>query len=146
MIKMMVHMLGALPALQVVGASLLSGVVGTMILTGFFITIMSVELLAMLLPVVVAFNAAISGYMLIDRGGEAIHRPHVISATVGIGVAMVSFIAINSICFHMGGFVLMSGTQALVAGGMAVVGAWCAGVLAVKYHQLQEQAAATEQG
>ena len=140
MLRLMNHMLGALPVIQLFGASLLSGVVGTVILTGFFSTIMSLELLAFLIPAVVAVNAAISGYMLVDRAGEEIRHPHGMSAAVGIGVAVLSFIAINTICLKMGGFVLMSDMQALVGGGMAVVGAWSAGILAVKYRQMQAEA------
>jgi hypothetical protein len=41
----------------------------------------------------------------------------------------------------MGGFILMSGLQALVTSGICAIGAWSAGALAVKYRKLKEQAA-----
>jgi hypothetical protein len=139
--KLFVHILCELPVIQIFGWSLLSGVIGILILAGFFSTIMSLELLSMLLPVVVAANASISGYMLIDRAGDELVHTHIVTVAVGIGVALLSFIAVNAICIQIGGFILMSANQALIAIGLAVLGAWSAGILAIKYRQLKEQAA-----
>ncbi len=140
--KAFVNIVCALPALQAFGWSLLSGIIGTLILAGFFSGIMSLELLSMLLPLIAGANASISGYMLIERAEEEFTRKNMASAAVGLLVALLSIIAANAICFNMAGFFLLSGSQALVATAMGIIGGWSGGVLAVKYRKLKEQATA----
>ena len=103
-----VYIVCALPAIQAFGWSVLSGIIGTLILTGFFASIMSLELLSMLLPVVVGANASISGYMLIERDEDEIKRKNSMSAAAGVLVALLSVVAVNAICFKIDGFFLSS--------------------------------------
>jgi len=135
-----VYIICTLPAIQAFAWSTLSGLIGTLILAGFFSTIMSLELLSFLLPLIAGINASISGYMLIERTENEIRRTNLASLAVGVLVAIFSFIAINGFCYKTGGFILMSGLQALAASGIGAVGAWSGGVLAVKYRKLKEQA------
>jgi hypothetical protein len=79
--------------------------------------------------------------MLIERTENEIRRTNLAALAVGVLVAIFSSIAINGFCYKTGGFILMSGLQALVASGIGAVGAWSGGVLAVKYRKLKEQAA-----
>ena len=72
--KAFVLILIALPAIESFGWSMLAGTVGTLILAGFFSGIMSLETLSILLPIIVGANAAISGYMLIERTEDEIKR------------------------------------------------------------------------
>ena len=140
--KAFVYIVCALPAIQSFGWSMLSGVIGTLILAGFFSSIMSLELLSMLLPLIVGVNASISGYMLIERAEDEIKSKNSMSAAVGLLVALLSFIAVNAICFKIGGFFLMSGSQALAAVAIGLIAGWSGGVLAEKYKKLKEQATA----
>lgn len=137
--KAFVHIVCALPAIQAFGWSMLSGIIGTLILAGFFSSIMSLETLSMLLPLIVGANASISGYMLIERAEDEFKRKNTVSAAVGLMVALLSFASINTLCFQVGGFFLMSGSQALVATIIGIIGGWSGGALAVKYRQLKEQ-------
>ena len=140
--KAFVHIVCALPAIQAFGWSMLSGIIGTLILAGFFSSIMSLETLSMLLPLIVGINAAISGYMLIERAEDEIKRKKTSSAAVGMMVALGSFVSVNALCFQLGGFFLMSGSQALVAIIIGVICGGSGGLLAVKYKALQAQAQA----
>lgn len=140
--KAFVYIVCELPAIQAFGWSVLSGIIGTLILAGFFASIMSLELLSMLFPVMVGVNASISGYMLIERGEDEIKRKNSMSAAAGLLVALLSVVAVNAICFKIGGFFLMSGSQALAAVAIGVIGGWSGGVLAEKYRKLKEQATA----
>ena len=137
--KAFVHILIALPAIESFGWSMLAGTVGTLILAGFFSGIMSLETLSILLPMIVGANAAISGYMLIERTDDDIKRKKTMAAAVGTMVALGSFILVNALCFKVGGFFLMSASQGLVATATGIVGGWSGGVLAVKYKELQRQ-------
>jgi hypothetical protein len=125
------------PAIQSVGLNVISGVIGTLLLAGFFSSIMSLETLSILLALVFGFNAAVSGYRLIERDEEAIKHKKALSAAVGLAVAMISAISINVFCYQTGGFFLLSAVQALVAVMMGLIGGWSGGVLAVKYRQLK---------
>lgn len=140
--KAFVYIVCELPAIQAFGWSVLSGIIGTLILAGFFASIMSLELLSMLLPVMVGVNASISGYMLIERAEDEIKRKNSMSAAVGLLVALLSVVAVNAICFKIGDFFLMSGSQALAAVTIGVIGGWSGGILAEKYRKLKEQATA----
>lgn len=137
--KTFVHILCAMPAIESFGWSLLTGTIGTLILAGFFSGIMSLETLSILLPIVIGGNAAISGYMLIERTEDEIERKKTMAAIVGTMVALVSFVLVNALCFRMGGFFLMSGFQGLVATAIGITGGWSGGVLAVKYKALKVQ-------
>ena len=139
--KLFVQLQCALPAIQAFGWSTLAGVFGTWILAGFFSTIMSLELLSMLLPPVVGINASISGYMLIEKNGQDIVHTTAAATAVGVLVAILSFAGVNLFSYQTGGFILMSGFQALIATAMAAFGGWCGGVLAEKYRKLKEQSA-----
>ncbi|MDX2451966.1 hypothetical protein [Desulfosarcina sp.] len=137
--KAFVLILIALPAIQSFGWSMLAGTIGTLILAGFFSGIMSLETLSILLPIIVGANAAISGYMLIERTDDEIKRKKTMAAAVGTMVALGSFISVNALCMQLGGFFLMSASQGLVATVTGIVGGWSGGVLAVKYKELQRQ-------
>ena len=136
-----VTILCALPAIQNFAWSVLSGVIGTLILAGFFSMIMSLELLSMLLPIITGVNASISGYMLLDRAEADMTRKHSTAVTVGMVVAVLSFVAINVFCLRIGGFFLMSTGEALCAVAISGIGAWAGSVLAVKYKALKAQQA-----
>lgn len=137
--KAFVYIVCALPALQAFGWSTLSGIIGTLILAGFLASIMSLELLSMLLPFIIGANASISGYMLIERTEDEIERKNTMAAAVGLLVALLSFIAVNAICFKIGEFFLMSGFQAMAATIIGIIGGWSGGVLAEKYRKLKQQ-------
>ena len=137
--KAFVHIVCELPTIQSFGWSVLSGIIGTLILAGFFSGIMSLKTLSMLLPLIVGVNAAISGYMLIERAEDDIKRKKTMSAAVGMMVALLSFVSVNALCFQMGGFFLMSGFQALVATIIGIIGGWSGGILAIKYRALNSQ-------
>lgn len=52
----------------------LSGMVGIVILSAFFSMMLPGSVLSMVLPVFIAFNAAASGYGLVDKGGRDFPR------------------------------------------------------------------------
>lgn len=141
--KAFVNIFCTLPTIETVGWSTLSGVIGTLILAGFFSGIMTLELVSILLPLIVGANASISGYMLIERAGDEFERHNWITAMVGLLVAVLSALSVNVLCLQMGGFYLLSIYQAMTAAILGVLGGWSGGVLAVKYKQLREETAAS---
>lgn len=139
MYKTFVRIQCELPMLQSIGWSVLSGLMGILILTGFFVGIMSLETLSSLLPLVVGFNAAISGYMLIERGAGSITHKKTMSAVVGTMIAVLSVVSVNGLAFRMGGFYLISAFQGLAALSIGMSGGWAGGLLAIKYQRLKSR-------
>lgn len=103
----------------------LSGMVGIVILLAFFSMLMSRPILAMILPVIISFNAASSGYCLIDKGGRDFPR-------LKISLIAISILLAGTGCFVLSvmlpwesmteGFrYLVSGVSALI---FAFFGAW----------------------
>ena len=137
--RIMVNILCRLTFIQTGSWSLLTGIVGTLILAGFLSTIMSLELLSLLLPVMAGINASISGYMLIERVEDDIKHPLIMAAVVGMLVALLSHVAINALCYRFGGFFLVSDVQTLVAATIGMVGGCAGGSLSAKYKLLKAQ-------
>lgn len=137
--KLFVHLQCELPTLQSFFWSMLAGIVGTLILTGFFSGIMSLELLTMLYSMIVGFNAAIAGFMLIERTSGQIKRKKTMAAVIGTMVAMLSLLSINTLSFQMGGFLLVSGPLAITATLIGGIAGWAGGTIAVKHKELTEK-------
>jgi hypothetical protein len=137
--KAFVRIWCAMPAIEAFGWSMLTGIIGTLILSGFLAGIMSLETLSILLPVIVGVNASISGYMLVDRSEDEIKRKKTAAAAVGTLVGVLSVVSVNALCFRIGGFYLMSGIQGLLATLTGIIGGWAGGTLAIKYTELKTQ-------
>ena len=118
--------------------SLLSGIVGTLILTGFFSGIMSLDLLVFLFPIIVSFNAALSGFMLIQRNSDLFNRKKTMAAIVGMTVAIVSLIAVNILSVQVWGFYPASEFLGLISALFGTIAGWLGGTLAVKHKMLTE--------
>ena len=137
--KLFVFLQCELPSLQAFCWSVLSGVLGTLILSGFFFGIMRMQTLSILLPLVVGFNSAISGYMLVERYGEPLNHKKTCSTIAGALVAILAVCSVNALAFRMVGLFLLSGTQSLAALLIGAGSGWSGGALAVKYRQLKAE-------
>jgi len=137
--KLFVFLQCELPTLQAFCWSVLSGVLGTLILSGFLFSIMRMQTLSILLPLVVGFNAAISGYMLVERYGEPINHKKTWGAIAGALVAVLTVTSVNMLAIRMVGLFLLSGTQCLAALLIGTGSGWSGGALAVKYRQLKAE-------
>lgn len=134
--KAFIAFLCELPTIKAIGWSVLTGLTGTLIMAGFFYNIMSLVTLSYMLPLVVGFNAAISGYMLIERDAETIHHKRSMSVAVGTVIGMLSVVALNALALRMGGFYLLSAFQSLATLFIGMLGGWSGGLLAIAYKRL----------
>lgn len=78
--------------------AVLSGVIGTIVLTAFLVGIMGVYQVLKYLPWIIAFNTAMTGFSLIDKTRDLIKRKHL--AAVGAGIA--------NVLISLGGLTLLS--------------------------------------
>ena len=103
----------------------LSGMIGIVILLAFSFTLFSESALSVLLPFIIAFNAASSGFYLVDKGGH--HFPR-----LRISLIVIAALLTGAGCFTMtvllpwesvtaGPGILISGLSALI---FSFFGAW----------------------
>ena len=103
----------------------LSGIVGVAILSAFCSMVVAQTALPVLLPFVISFNGATSGFYLVDKGG--VHFPH-----LRIGLVVISCLLVVTGCFAITVLLpwesMLDGTRYLISGVPAVVftffGAW----------------------
>lgn len=103
----------------------LSGMIGVVILLAFFSMVLAESALPVLLPFVISFNGATSGFYLVDKGGDRF--PHLRISLVGISCLLVV-----SGCFVLTILLpwesMLDGTRYLITGAAAVFfsffGAW----------------------
>lgn len=107
--------------------SLVTGVIGIIILLGFISLVLSPSALTPILPVIIAFNGAASGYSLIDRG--TINFPHRKSVLVLIA-ALLTITGCSVITLFCPWEPLFHPTRYLIVGLSTTVftffGAWIA--------------------
>jgi hypothetical protein len=116
--------------------SILAGTVGTMILVAFSIMIVPPADSVKLLPFIVAFNTAITGYMVIDKTREFYRHKRVIAIFAGAAATLLTFIALNTFFLHTTGFFMISLTELLLMLVIGIGSSWFGSVLAIQYLDL----------
>ena len=83
------------------------GSLGSLLLVVFFTTMMSYGTIEKLLPWVIGFNAALTGYNLITRTNNSLKYARISAVGSGILMVIMSVLFINIIFFHlMGGYLV----------------------------------------
>jgi hypothetical protein len=83
------------------------GSLGSLFLVVFFTTMMSYGTIEKLLPWVIGFNAALTGYNLITRTNNSLKYGRILAVGSGILMVIMSVLFINIIFFHlMGGYLI----------------------------------------
>jgi len=83
------------------------GSLGSLLLVVFFTTMMSYGTIEKLLPWVIGFNAALTGYNLITRTNNSLKYGRISAVGSGILMVIMSVLFINIIFFHlMGGYLI----------------------------------------
>lgn len=116
--------------------SIIVGVLGSLLLVVFFTTLMSYGTIEKLLPWVIGFNAALTGYNLINRTNNRLQHERISAAGSGIMMVIITAVLINIIFFNlMGGYLIyIKDLIFLIAIGAVFSG--FGAILAVKYINL----------
>ena len=72
--------------------SALSGMIGTVILIAFFSMMLSGSSLYAILPIIIAFNAANSGFCLVEKGGTGFPRLKLTMIVISILIVISGFV------------------------------------------------------
>jgi hypothetical protein len=118
--------------------SILAGAAGTSILVIFFAGIMRASTIGFLLPVVIGFNAALTGYMVLEKTRNAFKHKRSVSIGTGAAMVLTATLILNTLFFKGAGIYLIFSADLLLLLLVAVVFSWLGGSIAVKYFKLTQ--------
>ena len=117
--------------------SILVGVIGSVLLVIFFASLMSLGTITKLLPWVIGFNAALTGYNLINKAGKRLKYKRIYAVVSGITLAIITGVLLNIISFYLMGGYLIYFSEFMF---LILIGSICSGlgsILAIKYLNLE---------
>ena len=119
--------------------SILIGLFGSLLLVLFLTGLMPLGDTVRYLPWILGFNAAVTGYALLDRCRDRLSSPKLSGGGIGALVAMLVCSLLNILTFKTAGIALVGAVEMLVFIGIAAIfgglGAW----LAIAYAKIKDQ-------
>jgi hypothetical protein len=112
------------------------GVIGAIILVGFLASLMTTAAIETLLPVIIGFNTALTGYNVVEKTRDGFMRKRLVSMGAGLAVVLVATVGLNLLFWKLAGINLigMGNLSLLLIVGMVTSG--LGGALAVRYLKL----------
>ncbi|MEA1947855.1 MAG: hypothetical protein U9N83_11220 [Thermodesulfobacteriota bacterium] len=117
--------------------SIIVGVLGSLLLVVFFTTLMSYGTIEKLLPWVIGFNAALTGYNMIKRTNNRINYKRISAVGSGILMVIITVVLINIIFFNLMGGYLIYINELIFLIAIGAVFSGLGAILAVKYINLK---------
>ncbi len=117
-------------------ASILAGAVGAIIMVAFLnVMVLSTDSLRFL-PLIIAFNTAITGYMVIDKTRTFFRHKRFVAVVAGAAATLLVFVTLNAFFLHATGFFLISLSELLLMLVFGIGSSWFGSVLAIRYLDL----------
>jgi len=113
--------------------SIIIGVIGSLVLVGFFSCLMSIDTIEKLLPYIIGFNAALTGYNLIKNTDNSLKLKRTYAISSGVVMVVTTAVILNLIMLHLLGSYLIYFTDAI---SLIIIGGVSSGlgaILAIKY-------------
>ena len=109
------------------------GIIGSLVLVGFFTSLMSFDTIEKLLPYIIGFNAALTGYNLIKKTDNSLKFKRIRAISSGVLMVITTAVILNLVMLHLMGSHLIYLTDAIfliiIGGVLSGLGA----ILAIKY-------------
>ena len=116
--------------------SILTGTVGALILMAFLNTIVLPAASVKFLPLVIAFNATLTGYMVIEKTRTYFRHKWSVAVAAGTTITLLAFGLLNLFFLQTTGLFLISLPQLLVMLALGMGSSWFGAVLAINYLNL----------
>lgn len=116
--------------------SVFIGLGGTLVLTLFLTTFLSIEKSLSLMPVILGFNGLVLGYGLVEGVGSCISHYGVFSFVMGVGTGAVVFVGVKWLGPFMGSGFVPAGDDLVIYGIVSGVTSFLGARLAVRYFNL----------
>jgi len=117
--------------------SILAGVFGTLLVVLFFSGFMPLGITIKFIPWVVGFNAAVTGYTLMDRTRDKIRHKRAAAGGSGVLVALLTGIILNGLSRYVMGVYLILWPDMTVLMLIGAVLGWAGAALAIRYFNLK---------
>lgn len=125
--------MNATDQVKAIAYPIMVGIIGSLVLVGFFTSLMSLETIEKLLPYIIGFNAALTGFNLIKKteNGQKFKKIY----AIGSGVLMVIMTAIilNKVIYHFIGAYFIYLADAIFLIIIGGVSSGLGAILAIKY-------------
>ena len=109
------------------------GIIGSLVLVGFFTSLMSFDAIEKLLPYIIGFNAALTGYNLIKKTDNSLKFKRIYAVSSGVLMVIITAVILNLVMLHLMGSFLIYLTDAI---SLVIIGGVLSGLgamLAIKY-------------
>jgi hypothetical protein len=125
-------------------AGVLAGTVGVVILVLFLNMIVLPADSMKFLPFIIAFNTAITGYMVIDKTRDQFRHKRSVAIFAGAASVILASACLNYLFLQATGLFLISLTDLFSMLVIGCVSSWLGGALAIKYLDLQREKQSVE--
>ena len=119
------------------GYTLLTGVMGSVILVVFLSTVMRFDNLGYVAPWAIGFNAAMVGYGLVEKTRDSLAKKHLWAGIAGCVMGLTAFAALNAVFMYFTGILAFGLVDLVIYLGICLVFAELGAILAIKYFKLE---------
>ena len=120
-------------------ASILAGAVGAVILVVFLNMIVLPAASVKFLPLIIAFNTAITGYMVIEKTRDCFRYKRSVAIFAGAAAVVLAYVGLNYLFLQTTGLFLISPADLISMLIAGCVSSWLGGALAIKYLDMQRE-------
>jgi hypothetical protein len=117
-------------------SAMLIGIFGTVLLVMFFAGLMTMGTIEKLLPFIIGFNAALTGYNLIRRMKDRLKYNRIWSVISGITLVVGVTLILNIAFYYLTGGYIVYMTNFLILALIGGVFSWLGAILAIRYFNL----------
>ena len=117
--------------------SVLAGSFGAIILVFFLTGMTFTATIGDLLPVIIGFNTALTGYMVLEKTRDGFKRKRAVAIGSGMAMVLVTAALLNMIFFRGAGIFLIDAELLMTLLFVGIVTSGLGGMLAIKYLSLQ---------
>jgi hypothetical protein len=114
----------------------LVGTIGSIILVLFLTGMSFATAIADLLPMIIGFNTAITGYMVLEKIGDGFVHKRTVAIGSGVAMVLVTAALLNIMFLHEAGVFLIHLQQLATLLIVGAVTSGLGGLLAIKYLRL----------
>ncbi len=118
--------------------SILIGVVGTTLIVMFLTTLLTLSRALGLIPWIIGFNTAMTGFSLVDKTRDALKHRIPVSVGAGILNVIMTLAVLTGLSFYFAGIALFDLSDLVL---LSAIGGLCGGFggwLAIKYFRLKK--------
>ena len=109
------------------------GIIGSLALVGFFTSLMSFDTIEKLLPYIIGFNAALTGYNLIKKTDNSLKFKRIFAISSGVLMVITTAVILDLVMLHLMGSYLIYLTDAIFLIIIGGVSSGLGAILAIKY-------------